>query len=247
MRKVVLAAVLATCMSGAAAADPPLGSRLGNRERGNGQAAEAKSALQGHAAAKCMVNKRRQTAERMLASTDANEVKKAYKDLWAGDLTCYSGFEDNDAGFVEGRVISAPFDVMRGMLAEELVKRQADAVARLPLLQPLQQIYSRPWYSVTNRDPIVDEMATCVADVNPVGTLALFQTDAYSDGEMTVVRNLSPDFGRCLRAGARLTANRQALRAALAEALYQRTQPWPVQAPAPTPPVPAPAAKEQGD
>jgi hypothetical protein len=244
MRKFVLFAVMALGLAGAAAADPPLGSRIGNRERGNGQAAEQKAAQQGHAAAKCMVNKRRQTAVRMLASTDAAIVKKAYKDLWAGDLTCYSGFEDNDSGFVEGRVIDAPFDVMRGMLAEELIKRAAAVVAQLPLLQPLHQIYSRPWYAVTNRDPIVDEMATCVADVNPVGTLALFQTDPYTDGEMAVVRNLSPDFGRCLRAGARLTANRQSLRAALAEALYQRTQPWPVQAPTPTPAVPTP--KGQG-
>lgn len=233
MRKFILFAAVALGVAGAAAADPPLGSRIGNRERSNGQAAEEKAARQGHAAAKCMVNKRRQTAERMLASTDAETVKKAYKNLWAGDLTCYSGFEDNDGGFVEGRVIDAPFDVMRGMIAEELIKREAAQVAQLPLLQPLNQIYVRPWYAVTNRDPIVDEMATCVADVNPVGTLALFQTEAYTDGEMAVVQSLSPDFGRCLRAGARLTANRQSLRAALAEALYQRTQPWPVQAPEP--------------
>ena len=246
MRGLILVAATAISFHAAAAADPPLGSRLGNRERGNGEVSEAQSALQGHAAAKCMVNKRSQIAARMLASTDGAVVKKAYKDLWAGDLTCYSGFEDNDDGFVEGRVINAPFDVMRGMLAEELVKREPTAVAQLPLLQPLQQIYSRPWYAVTNRDPIVDEMATCVADVNPVGTLALFQTDPYSDGEMAVVRTLSPDFGRCLRAGARLTANRQALRAALAEAVYQRTQPWPVQTPVAPPPLPSSAQKEHG-
>jgi len=245
MRKSVMMAVAALGLAGAAAADPPIGSRLGSRERGNGQAAEEKAARQGHAAAKCVVNKRRQTAERMLSSTDADVVKRSYKDLWAGDLTCYSGFEDNDSGFVEGRVISAPFDVMRGMLAEELVKRDPGRIAVLPVLQPLHQIYSRPWYAVTDRDPIVDEMATCVADVNPAGTLALFQTDAYSDAEMAVVRTLSADFGRCLRAGARLTANRQSLRAALAEALYQRTQPWPVQAAPAEVPTPT-AQKERG-
>jgi hypothetical protein len=83
---------------------------------------------------------------------------------------------------------------------------------------------------MTQRDPIVDEMATCTADVNPMGTLALLQTEAYSDAEMAAVQTLAPDIGRCLRAGATLKANRQAMRAALAEALYQRTQPWPVQA-----------------
>ena len=246
MRKVVALAVIALGVAGTAAADPPIGSRLGQRERGNGQAAEAKAASQGHAAAKCIVNKKRQATERLLSSTDAATVKKVYKDLWAGDLTCYSGFEDNDSGFVEGRVIDAPFDVMRGMLAEELVRRDAAGVGRLPVLQPLNQIYSRPWYAVTARDPIVDEMATCVADVNPVGTLALFQTEAYTEAEMAVVRNLSADFGRCLRAGARLTANRQALRAALAEALYQRTQPWPVQQPTPASPPPQAAHQEHG-
>ena len=164
----------------------------------------------------------------MLASTDEATVKKAYDDLRGGELTCYSGFEDNDSGFVEGRVIDAPFDVMRGLLAEELVKRDPAKVAQLPMLQPLHEIYMRPWYVVTNRDPIVDEMATCVAEVNPSGTLVLLQTEAYTDAEMAQVRTLSPDIGRCLRAGATLRANRQAMRAALAEALYQRTQPWPV-------------------
>jgi hypothetical protein len=33
---------------------------------------------------------------------------------------------------------------------------------------------------------------------------------------------LSPDMGKCLRAGTKLQANRQSLRAALAEALFQR-------------------------
>jgi hypothetical protein len=233
MRNFVLFAAVAFGLAGAAAADPPLGSRLGERERVNSEAAEAKAARQGHAAAKCIVNKRRRAVERMLSSTDEATMKKAYSALWAGDLTCYSGFEDNDSGFVESRVINAPFDIMRGMLAEELVKRDAARIAQLPVLQPLQQIYSRPWYAVTSRDPIVDEMATCVAEVNPVGTLGLFQTDPYSDGEMAVVGTLSPDIGRCLRAGAKLRANRQGLRAALAEALYQRTQPWPVTQPRP--------------
>lgn len=222
--------VAALCVSGAALADPPLGSRLGKREVSNGLNAEIRAARQTHAAATCMVNKRHSAAERLLAATDEAALKKAYNDLWSGDLDCYSGFEDNDSGFVESRVIQAPLDILRGMIAEEMVKRNTGAIAQLPLLQPLHQIYSRPWYATTNRDPIVDEMATCVADVNPMGTLALLQTDYYSDAEMAQVRTLSPDIGRCLRAGATLKANRQAMRAALAEALYQRTQPWPVQA-----------------
>ena len=231
MRNRILLFAAALCLSGTALADPPLGSRLGDREVSKGFDAEKLAARRTHAAATCMVNKRHSAAERLLAATDEAVLKKAYADLWSGDLDCYSGFEDNDSGFVEGRVIHAPLDILRGMLAEEMVKRNAAAVAQLQLLQPLKQIYSRPWYAMTNRDPIVDEMATCVADVNPMGTLALLQTEAYSDAEMAQVRTISPDIGRCLRAGATLKANRQAMRAALAEALYQRTQAWPAQAP----------------
>src|SRR5262252_2079763 len=99
MRKTLLLAAI-LCVSGAALADPPLGSRLGQREVSNGQTAEIKAARQTHAAATCMVNKRHGAAVRLLAATDEAALKKAHDDLWAGDLDCYSGFEDNDGGFV---------------------------------------------------------------------------------------------------------------------------------------------------
>ena len=229
-----IAAAAALACTGTAFAEPPLGSRLGSRERPSAEKTDVANAAQkGHAAAKCMVNKRRPAAERLLTATDMETVRKAHTSLWAGELTCYSGFEDNDSGFVESRVINTPLDILRGMLAEEMVKRDEMRVRALPVLQPKAEIYVRPWYPVTGRDPIVDEMATCVAEVNPAGTFGMLGTEPYSAAERAAMGTLGVDFGRCLRAGAKLRANRQALRAALAEALYQRTQPWPVAPPQP--------------
>jgi hypothetical protein len=86
----------------------------------------------------------------------------------------------------------------------------------------LQKIYQRPWFAVTGRHLSVDEMGACIADVNPAGIGALIRTVPTTPGEGQAFAALSPDMGRCLRAGTKLQANRQSLRAALAEALFQR-------------------------
>ena len=230
-----LVAMLATASGGAAqstAGDPPIGSRLGKRLKGDPIANERKAALAAHEMARCMVNKRERAVRDLLASTSEEQANKVSNRLM-GEMQCFNAMlAVND--LVEGRSVTFPPDVLRGMLAEYLVKKDAPRVLVLPRLQPLQQIYVRPWYPATARDPIVDEMATCVAEVNPAGTLAMLGTQAYSAAEGTAMGTLSVDFGRCLRAGAKLRANRQALRAALAEALYQRTQPWPVAQPQPS-------------
>ena len=229
-----LVAMLATAGGAAAqstANDPPIGSRVGKRLKGDPIADERKSALAAHEMARCMVNKRERVVRELLASTSQEQAKKVDRRL-NGEMQCFNAMlEVND--FVEGRVVAFPQDVLRGMLAEHMLKKEPTRVRMLPQLQPLQQIYVRPWYPSTARDPIVDELATCVAEVNPAGTFAMLRTEPYSAVEGAAMGTLGADFGRCLRAGAKLRANRQALRAALAEALYQRTQPWPV-APPPT-------------
>ncbi len=130
---------------------------------------------------------------------------------------------------VEGRRVAFPPDVMRGMLSEYLIKGSEAAVRQLPAL-PRQQTYKRPWFVATDRHIAVDEMATCVSEVDPARTLAILKTEPYSAAERQAFTAITPVMGPCLSVGAKLQANRQALRAALAEALYQRTQPW---APAP--------------
>ena len=228
----LIIAAAATLGTGSGAiAEPRIGTRLGDRVKGEPVRDERAAARGAHEMVSCLVNRYQRQVRLLLAATSADQAQKAANRL-NGDANCILLFEGNH--LVEGVRVSFPPDVFRGMLAEHLLKKDPDRLRLLPQLQPLQQIYVRPWYPATFRDPIVDEMATCVAEVNPAGTFAMLGTEPYGAAESTAMGALTAEFGRCLRAGAKLRANRQALRAALAEALYQRTQPWPVAAPQPT-------------
>lgn len=110
---------------------------------------------------------------------------------------------------------------MRGFVAEAFVKRyrkRAEALAPVPL----QRTYSRDWFDMTGRARPIDEMATCVAETNPAGILALLKTGIGSVEEKAAIGALSPSLGACLATGYKLNANRLGLRTALAEGLYHR-------------------------
>lgn len=110
---------------------------------------------------------------------------------------------------------------MRGFVAEAFVKRyrkRAEALAPVPL----QRTYSRDWFDMTGRARPIDEMATCVAETNPAGILALLKTGIGSVEEKVAIGALSPSLGACLATGYKLNANRLGLRTALAEGLYHR-------------------------
>lgn len=216
----LLGAVLTVTLSSAAMADPPIGSRLGSRLEGSPEKVkEAEAAKRGHEYATCLVNKREPYARRLLAAATPEEFDRARRAMNAGELNCYTGFEGGE--FAEGRMFYVPSDLLRGLLAEQMLKREKNEVAALAPL-PRQQIYKRLWFAATARNVAVDEMATCVAETAPAQTMAVFSTVPYSDAEGAAMRALSPSMGPCLSAGAKLHANRQSLRAALADALYQR-------------------------
>jgi hypothetical protein len=88
--------------------------------------------------------------------------------------------------------------------------------------KPIQRTYYRPWYAFTGRHISLDEMATCVADTRPAAVMALLGTQPFSDDENAAFAQLIGAMGPCLVAGTKLDAKREPLRAALAEALYQR-------------------------
>ena len=203
----------------AAEPDPPLGSRLGNRTNPNAED-EQTAARHGHELASCLVNKRRGLSERLVAQTTESGYKAAYKALTGGDLDCFNMWDDA-THITGGRMFSIPPEVLRGLLAEQLIKRDLPRFAALPAL-PRQMVYTRAWYSGTHRHVAVDEMATCVSESAPAETLSLIKTEPYSEAEGAAFGALGPHLGACLRIGAKVDANRQTLRAALADALYQR-------------------------
>ena len=221
MRLILLAAIGLGGMT-AAAAEPPIGSRLGNRLTGSAQKFdEAAAARSAHSAARCVVGKRRAAAERLLAATDAEALQRAHRSIWSGQLTCYSGFEDGNE-LVEGRRIATPLDIERGLIAEQLLRQLDQRVSALPPLPLRQGYYRRTWFGGTGRDPVVDEMGACLGDTAPQGIRSILRTDPYTPEEKQAFGALTPVMGKCLSAGAKLTGNRQSVRAALADALYQR-------------------------
>lgn len=212
----VLAAAL--CLSSAAIADPPIGSRLGDRTARNEEKRVQVAALGAQEMARCLVNKSGRTVRAYLSALDPTESQRLSHQM-DGEHECFNMAEGND--LVEGRVVSYPHDIYRGMLSEWAIKANLPTFRALPVL-PRQLTYSRPWFAVSGRDASVDEMATCVSETAPAETIALLQTTAYSKEEGAAFGVLAPSLGACLRTGVRLTGNRQSLRAALADALYQR-------------------------
>jgi hypothetical protein len=226
--RIALFAVAACCASGAALAEPPTGSRLGSHTQPGPAIAERDHAIGARDLASCMFNRKRSLALQMLLATTKAEEEAASQTLM-GEVTCFNAVFAND--LVEERHVSYPPDILRGMMAEAaLSHRRTDAEQLKPL--PLQQAYQRDWYVITGRHLSVDEMGACIADTNPGGILALIRTEPLGKQESAAFGALTGNLGKCLRAGTKLQASRQALRAALADALFQR-----LSRPQPAPPT----------
>jgi hypothetical protein len=201
-----------------AAAEPPTGSRLGERTISGIKYTEDQADEVATKLARCMIAKRNAPARAYLDAFSSEDADKAQIALFR-EIECmwWVGLSDMS----DTTRASIPRDVLRGKLAEVSLTGERSKVERLPPL-PLGKEYWRPWFAATGRDPMIDEMAACVADTNPRGITALIGTRSYSKEETATFAAIVPSLGTCLRVGGKLQANRHALRAALADALYQR-------------------------
>ena len=216
---IVVAAALTFGASGSASADPGLGSRLGKDHDADHRAySDADAARQAAAFVSCMVAKHESSARTMLDSTDEASSERAAKAMLREDRCNQIGFEN---GMSDTTSFTYPADVLRGMVAERLIGNSFDRAAMLPAM-PLERIYARQWFAMTGRDAVVDAMAVCLTENAPTDVVGLLRTGAYSAQEMAAVQVLGPTMGKCLQVGYKLHANRQTLRAAIAEALYHR-------------------------
>jgi hypothetical protein len=222
----VLSALLLMAAAQTGPGEAPTGSRLANRPLLGPKLSARDQAVGAKAMADCLYDQNERIARAALLASSKESADKAVEVL-AGNVRCSRMSVANE--FVEVRELRYSTEVMRGMLAERALGKSRPQIAALAPL-PLQQIYVRPWFAVTGRHLTVDEMGACIADVNPAGIGALILTVPTTPEEGQAFAALSPDMGRCLRAGTKLQANRQSLRAALAEALFQRLN-------APTPPT----------
>lgn len=206
-------------ISSSAFAEPPLGSRLGDRYETREVKQDRERAAGAHEIANCLVGKKSREVHAYLSTTSAPESYIWEKKLGVVLEDCFLKRPTND--LVEGERITFPPAILRGMLAEELIKQDMPAFVRLPSL-PIQKTYARAWYAGSSRDRSVNEMATCVADTNPEGVAALLNAEPYTEAEDSAFSTMVPFMGPCLSAGTKLSGDKEPLRAALAEALYQR-------------------------
>jgi hypothetical protein len=216
--KLIAVAIAASLFSGSAMADPPTGSRLGSHTRPGPKLTEKDQAIGAKQMASCLYNRKTWLVQSVLLAPSKAAQDQAI-DRLMGEVTCFNAIVAND--MVEERRVTYSPEVLRGMLAEKALEKEERAVAGLAAMA-LQPKYERGWFSITGRHPTVDEMGACIAETNPAGIATLVRTEPLSKAEAAAFTALQPSLGKCLRAGTRLQANRQSLRAALADALYQR-------------------------
>lgn len=167
----------------------------------------------------CLTQSRPAQVRQLLQSSSAAAANLSFHAL-ADDNRCFSRvfpsgeFRPEDVSFSQ--------DLLRGRLAEQALLAQPSAASALTPLPLQQKRYLRGWFVTTGRNPAVDEMGACMADTDPSQIVALIKTEPGTSEETAALGALSPNLTKCLSAGTRLDAGRQALRAALADALYQR-------------------------
>lgn len=181
-------------------------------------AASAQSDM-AHRYAVCLSQMRPNEVRHLLQATSANAANMPYHAL-ADDDRCFSQVFGNQQFRPEDASFS--IDMLRGKLAEQQLQVQSDRVAALQPLPLQQKRYIRPWFAATGRNPAVDEMGACMADTDPAGIMGLIRTTPATTDESNAISAMSAALTKCLSAGTRLDASRGALRAALADALYQR-------------------------
>ena len=231
-RIALFAVVLGVASVPASAQQPETGTRL-SAPKSRGVTSVAMTAKDQAVGAKriaeCVYNKKGTLSRQALLAPNLQTEDAAMSRL-KGEVRCFGEDASND--LVAMRIVNLPDDILRGMLAEAAISRSdGQAKALQPL--PIQQVYQRNWYAITGRHITVDEMGACIADTNPAGIVALINTTPVSKEEAAAFTALRPNLGNCLRAGTKLQASQQALRAALADALFQRLNaPAPASAPA---------------
>jgi hypothetical protein len=168
--------------------------------------------------AACVARVRPKVASELLSVWSRSEAERVFQQAANNDYCQKRVFS---SGSFRPQDEAMTIGMLRGMFAEQalLLNKNASLPAALPLRA---QSYDRPWFAATGRAAAVDEMAACMADTDPASIMGLLRTAPDSWDEQAWMTSLPASLSRCLTAGVHLDANRAALRAALADALYQR-------------------------
>jgi len=211
-------AIALVLLASAQSGDTRVGSRLDPATRKVANADTSGSDATLYRFVECAVARREVKVRAAIDARNEAAYQKALDSLSDVQRCAASAYVAEDASVI---TLTSDRGTMRGFIGEAFVKKEPKRAAGLAPL-PLQRTYVRDWYEMTGRARPVDEMATCVADTNPAGIVALLKTRIGSSDEKAAVSALAPSLGQCLATGYKLNTNRLGLRTALAEALYHR-------------------------
>jgi hypothetical protein len=217
--KTALIAVAMNIFSSPALADPPVGSRLGERLMKVDKQDRFKAVRKAHRLMECLANRRQPLAMRYLQAKTIEEAGQLNQTLF-NSVRCE---DSSEGGLVEESIVTLPDELSRGYVAEAIVKKDKGRFDLLPAVAPAA--YARDWFSVTSRDPAVDEMSVCSVETNPMAVVVLLEAQPLSPEEGLAFAATVETLGKCLRVGAKLTGNKESLRASLAEALFHKLNP----------------------
>ena len=216
-RALLLVAALIVTATPVGAQNAEIGSRVAKRAQTASVKSGEQSVIDSHLYAECVVHRRTSQSADYLGLTDPS-VTGAARDNLGREIECTNA--QISSAFGNEQRLRIPTDLFRGMIAEALVAARFARTTPAPI--PLTRVYTSPWAAVSGRAPSVEEMGVCVAATDPVGIRAVLETRPESGDELAALRALSPSMGPCLAANVKLTANRQSIRATLAEAYYHR-------------------------
>lgn len=108
---------------------------------------------------------------------------------------------------------------LEGMLAEASIMARPAAA---PLPVDSAPSYAARWVSADPALSVVDRMAICLAAKHPAESVALVRSVPASADEKAAMTAMMPHIAGCLVQGATLKGNRNAIRLAVAKALYYR-------------------------
>ena len=120
----------------------------------------------------------------------------------------------------EATQLSMGASTFDGLLAEAWLRDHPEPPLA-PIATPRRE-YAAAWVSVDPNQHVVDEMAACLAEMQPQRAAALIRSAADMPEERATFAALAPFIGQCLAAGATLKTNVTGARLAIATALYHR-------------------------
>lgn len=200
-----------------AQSDKRIGSRVKDRLIAVPNASMADNDTLMYRIAECSANLYEPAVRAVLAARDADSLDKAKRPLH--ELRRCDFVYEVDAN-AEVFTMALDLPTMRGLYAEAMLRNKKADDGLQPL--PLVQNYNRDWFAITGRPTALDDMATCVAAIDPAGIQSIFKTKYGSEDEKLAVAALVPDYGQCLQTGFELRSDSKTIRQALAEALYHR-------------------------